>query len=85
MSLVFVFVLTNGNKIQEKLPRSPTAECGQLPLLQFLVTVFLFGPGDSPADSPGSDLGRGGVPPPFTCIKKKRWVENVLRKKCTFL
>lgn len=29
---------------------------------------------------------RGGVvaPPPFTCIKKKRWVENVLRKKMYF-
>lgn len=60
--VLFCF-LTNGNKIQKKLPLSPLSVTSFL-CFSFFVTVFLFGPGDSPEDSPGSDLGGGG-PTPF--------------------
>lgn len=51
----------------------------------FFIAVFVFGPGDGPADSPGSDLG-GVCITPFYLYKKKKWVENCTEeKKCTFL
>lgn len=44
----FVFMLTNGNKIQEKLPPLPPSVASFL-CFNFFVTVFLFGPGGQPS------------------------------------
>lgn len=64
--MVFFFCI-NGNKIQEKLP--PTPSLTHYLCFSFLVTVFVFGPGDGPADSPGSNPG-GVCITPFYLYKK---------------
>lgn len=79
----FLFLYKMETKIQEKLPLL-TSECNPLPCLRFLRHRVVFGPGDGPAGSPGSDPGWVFASPPFTCIKKKKkkdGLKNVLRKK----
>lgn len=67
----FFFFCINGKKIQEKLPLPSPQSVMHYLCFNFLVTVFVFGPGT--AQQILLVLTQGVfASPPFTCIRKKK-------------